>query len=478
MERYIKTLAVAPLVSEVGSAEHSWLGASLGKLLTELLSGAGLPAMHYNAVAQATLELDKTLPLDRDGVEVVTEHLSLSALVTGGFRLEKGQLHLSLKVASADATPAPLTDSAPTTAFAPLMERVALALIERLGFPLDDRLRRRVEAVPCPRSFAAFQQLARARAAWAEEDHLLALSLLESALQLEPTLEEAGEVKIGIGRASGRPEIVREGFELWAKLAERSGRPLVQGERLLLYGHWLLGQGDWDRAESAYRSALKVFEEHGHRLGEAQALDNVAGLALRRGNSGQAAATYRKSMGVYDSLGARQDAATATYNLALALKSQGDRAGALEMLERVLKVARALKEPDLEAAALDQRGTLHADGGDPDAAQTDYERAVKLYEQGDDLAGLATVKDHLATLLAQGGDHAAAEALRLEAVALFEQLGDEHELAVAWTNLAGLYADMGAYRQAWEYAERAHAVFTRLGSGMQTVTARLLEELS
>ena len=64
MERPINALGVAPLVSDTGSAEHGWLGASLGKLLTEHLSGAGLPAMHYNAVGLATLELDIPLPLD------------------------------------------------------------------------------------------------------------------------------------------------------------------------------------------------------------------------------------------------------------------------------------------------------------------------------------------------------------------------------------------------------------------------------
>jgi tetratricopeptide (TPR) repeat protein len=478
MKRLMNTVAVAPLVSDAGTVEHSWLGASLGKLLSEHLSGAGLPVMHYNAVGEATLKLDKALPLDKDGIEAVMKHLKLSSLVAGGFRLEKGQLHLSISVTSADATPAPLTDSAPTTSFAPQVERVTMALVERLGFPLDEKARRRMGQVPRPRSFAAFQQMARARAAWAEEDFPLALSLLESALQLEPTLEEAGEIKIGIGRAAGRPQVVREGFELWAKLAGRNGHPLVRAERLLLYGHWEVGQGDWDRAESAYRTALKAYQERNQPLGEAQALDNIAGLSLRRGNPDEAVAAYRKSIAVYEKLGAKQETATATYNLALGHKAQGDGQAALRALDRTLKMAGELKEQSLEAAALDQRGVLRADEGNSAGAQADYERAVKLYEQSGDLAGLATVKDHLATLLAQDGDHAAAEALRLEAVALFEGLGDEHELAVAWANLAALYVEMGAFNQAWDYAERAHAVFTRLGSGMQEITARLLDGLS
>jgi tetratricopeptide (TPR) repeat protein len=231
-------------------------------------------------------------------------------------------------------------------------------------------------------------------------------------------------------------------------------------------------------AEGTYRAALNIYREQEHRLGEAQALDNLAGLALRRGRAGEAVETYRKSIAVYETLGAPQEVATTTYNLALGYKALGDTRAGLETLDRVLSSARDLKEQGLEAAALDQRGTIRAQEGDSDRAQVDYEQAVKLYEEQEDALGLATVKDHLAMLVAERGDYAAAEALRLEAVALFEKLGDAHELAVAWANLASLYVEMGAYDQAWDYAQRAHAVFERLGSAMQQVTAQLLTDLS
>lgn len=480
MERRAKTVAVAPLVSDTADPEHSWLGASLGKLLSEHLSGAGLPTLHYNAVAEATLKLDRSLPLEKRDVEAITKHLKLSALVDGGFRLEGGQLHLSLAVHAddADTTPTPLTDSSPTTAFAQQIERVAVELVRRLGSPLNEAQRESLKAVPRPRSFSAFRQLARARAAWTEEDFPLALSFVSSALQLEPTLEEAGEIKIGVGRAAGRANVVREGFEQWADLAGRNDRPLARAERLLLYGHWLVSQAEWDDAEDAYREALSVYESEGVRLGEAQALDNLAGLAMRRGRPDEAVKSYQKSMAVYEMLDAQEDVATATFNLALGYKVQGDNQSALDALERALKMARERDDGGLEAAALDQRGTLHAADGDTDSAQEDYERAVTLYEKVEDPAGLATVKDHLAALHAQSGDYAAAEALRLEAVAIFESLGDTHELAVAWTNLAALYVEMGSYEQAWDYASRAHEVFTRLGSAIQQVTGQLLADLS
>jgi hypothetical protein len=164
MVRAISTLAVAPLVSDVGSVEHGWLGASLGKLLAEHLAGAGLPVMHYNAVGEATLKLDQALPLDEDGVEAVMGHLGLSTLVAGGFHLEGDRLHLSLTISSADETSAPLTDSASTRGFSPLVERVTLALVKRLGFPLNEETRRRVKLAPRPRKFEAFHSRWRERA--------------------------------------------------------------------------------------------------------------------------------------------------------------------------------------------------------------------------------------------------------------------------------------------------------------------------
>ena len=475
-----KRVALAPFIGEEGGSEQTWLGAALGKLVSEQLAATKVPALdvlHYNAISQASLKLDRSLPLDSDGVKAMMAELKLSALVAGGFRLAEGKLHLALTIHSDEGKPATISESAETKEFAALTEQVTLALVNKLGLNVDDKAQERLKATARPRKFEAFQQVARARAAWADENFPLALSLVESALSMEPQLEEAAEVRIGAGSAANDPQIVIEGFVAWIDIAEQQKRPLERAHRLLLYGHWLMSQTRWEAAESAYQEALKIYGQQSNRLGKAQALENLANLALQRGNVGEAIESYRKSIAVYEIMGADEEIATATFNLALGYRAQGQSQLALDALADVLGMTRRLKDRTLEAAALDQRATIYNEEENPNLARSDYQRALTIYEEEDDLPGLATVKDHLALLLASEGEFAAAEALRLEAIALFEGFADRHELAVAWANMAALYMEMGTYEQAWDYAQQAHDVFTQLGSGMQELTERLLAQL-
>jgi tetratricopeptide (TPR) repeat protein len=479
MRRLTRTFAIAPLVSDKPGQEESWLGLSLSKLLTDQLTAAGLPALRAEAVAQALLDLDKALPLDEEDAEAVMQHLGLSALVHGGFRTEgeRGTLRLALSVEAADQDDQPLELDAPMASFPRFVERVALALIRKLGYPVDDKVRAKVAAASRPSTFASLRQLARARAAWAVGEHELALALVESALQTDPNLEEAAEIQVAVARAAGEADTAAEAYRRWADMAAEAGRPVAAADRLLDFGNWLLGHGSWEQAQAVYQEALALFEGQGHRLGVAQTKSNLAGLALQRGDWQAAVEAYQASIRAFGELGDEQDVAIATFNLSLAYKALGHTEDALDAINRALALSRALKDRGLEARCFNQRGAIQAGAGNWPGAEADCQQAARLHEAEGDLPGLATVKDHLATLYKEQGDFARAEALRLEAVALFEKIGNPHELAVTWTNLAMLYMEMGAYSQAWDYASRAHQVFTRLGSGLADLTARLLQDL-
>lgn len=472
-------LAIAPLVGRDTREETVWLGASLSKLLTEHLVGAGLIVLDHNAVARIMIAQDRALPLDQSDTEALRRELKLAALIYGSFTLDtEGRLlGLRLHIDRSGQPRPPLEVSTPLASFGRFIERASLALIERLGLPVTDEIRRKVGRVPRPTSFEAYRQVVGARAAWARGEQHLALTQVEAALAMDPALEEATEIALAVAHAANDVDILRDTYRRWADLALGGGRPAVGAERLMAYGHWLVACGEWETAQAMYEEALDVFRRERNQSGEIRALDHLANLALRRGQFQHAAETYRRHAHTLEATGPSRDAAIVWHNLALALRGLGQTDEALDAIERALVLARQSAQVALEARCYSLRGAIRDDLGMWAAAQADYQQAERTLESVNDELGLAIAKDQLAGLYRQQGNYHQAETLRLEALALLEKFKYAHELAIVWLNLADLYFAMGNYAQAWEYASRAHQTLVNMGSGMANQARALVETL-
>ena len=466
--RRIGDVGVAPLVGNEESEEALWLGALFGKLLTEHLSGAGLPTRDYNIVARQIAAAKHPLPLDATSIEALRNTLKLDALVHGRYVVyDQGRmLGLQLIISAPDIPPAPLEVSFPAGSFALFVERITLALVERLAVPVDDALRQQVKALPRPASFEAFRQVAQARAAWARGEKELALAAVGSALTLDPDYEEAANIEVAIARAANDATTAQDAFRRWAAIAVKRGRFSVGAERLMLLGHWLRERGEWTQAQRAYEDARILYEREDNAIGVARALNNMATLDLLGGRVQDAIKTFRRNLRLFESShDAQQDVAITYFNLSLAHKQLGQREQAVEALEKAYNLAVRVKDAGLQAHCLAQRGALHDDAGEWVRAEADYAQAGRLLDALGDEMAVAIIKSRQAVLYKRQGQYERAETLMLEALETLEQQPDPHERAVVWLNLADLYFAMGLHDQAWSYAQQAEEAFARLQSG-------------
>jgi tetratricopeptide (TPR) repeat protein len=473
-------IALAPLLGREQTGEAHWLGALLGKLLAEHLDGAKLPVLPYNTVARQIKAGKHRLPLEEAAVEALRRDLKLGALIHGRYVLDEDSdmLALHLLVEAPNVPRTPLEAASPLAGFARFIERVSLALVEKLGVPIDDALREQVRAVRRPARFEAFRQLARAHLAWSEGQNELALTAITSALTLDPDLDEAAALEVAIARTAEDTATAQEAFRRWADIARKQKRPLAAGERLTMLGHWLAGRGEWSDARDAYEDARDLFQREANEPGKAQALNNLAGLDLMRGKVQTAIKTYRRSLRTFEAdPGAQRDAAVTYFNLGLAHKILGQREEAQRAIEQAISLARRLKDTHLETLCLAQRGALRDDAGQWGQARADYEQAVKLLDVVGDDRNRAIVKSHQALLYKQQGAYDRAERLMLEALDIFGSEGDPHAQAVLWLNMADLYLSMGLYDQAWDYARRAYDTLARLQSRWQSAAKELMDTL-
>jgi tetratricopeptide (TPR) repeat protein len=473
-------IGVAPLVGYAEDEETQWLGAMFGKLLTEHLAGAGLPTRSYNAVAQQIAVSRQALPLNAAGVDALRSALSLYALVHGRFaRFDQDRMvGVQIIISAPGVSSAPLEVSFPASGFGQFIERLTLALIERLNVPIDDALRQRIRAVPRPASFEAFRQTAQARAAWARGENELALASASSALALDPSYEEAATIEAAIARTANDTVTAQEAFRRWARIAITRGHADAGAERLMLLGHWLRERGEWPQAQQAYEEARALYEQENDALGAARALDNLAGLDLLAGRVQNAIKSYRRTLRLFESSSQTQrDAAITLFNLSLAHKRLGQRDQASQALQQAYALAEMLKENGLLARCLALRGALHDDTGEWDRAANDYEQALRLFDVLGDEVGMAIVRAHQALLLKRQGSYPQAESLLVQALAVLQNQPDPHEKAVACLNLADLYFSMGQAEQAWPYIEQADAAFVRLGSAWREEAKELKQKL-
>lgn len=478
--RRVGDVGVAPLVGNEESEEARWLGALFGKLLTEHLSGAGLPTRDYNIVARQIAAAKHSLPLDATSVEALRNALKLDALVHGRYVVyDQGRmLGLQLIISAPDVPPVPLEVSFPAGSFALFVERITLTLAERLAVPVDDALRQRVKALPRPASFEAFRQVAQARAAWARGEKELALAAVSSALTLDPDYEEAASIEVAIARDANDATTAQDAFRRWAAIAVKRGRSLVGAERLMLLGHWLRERGEWAQAQRAYEDARSLYERGDDTIGVARALNNIAALDLLEGRIQDAIKTFRRNLRLFESSpDAQPDVAVTYFNLSLAHKQLGQREQAVESLEKAHNLALEMKDARLQAHCLAQRGALHDDAGEWARAEADYAQAGRLLDALGDEMGLAIIKGRQAVLFKRQGHYERAEALMLEALETLEQQPDPHERAVVWLNLADLYFAMGLHDRAWSYAQQAKETFARLQSGWVAQAEELVATL-
>lgn len=460
-------IAVAPFVGNQQTEEAQWLGALLSKLLTEHLTGAGLPVLAHHLVAEQMVKDKTRLPLNEAAIQSLRRELKVEALVHGRYVLDEDAKMLGLRLVVELPGPArpPLETAGPIAGFPQFIERLSLALIEQLGVPVNDALRQKMHDLPRPASFEAFRQTSQATLAWSKGQNQLALAAIASALALDPELEEAAAIEVAVARSAGDTTTTLDAFRRWASIATRHHKPLVAAERLVMLGHWLAERGEWVDARRAYEDARNLFLTGNNEYGQAQVANNLANLDVFSGKTQEAIQTYRRSLRVFETAPNGQADTIITYfNLALAHKSLGQQEEAERAIEEALLFARRLKDTRLEALCLAQRGAIRDDMGQWGQANADYTQAGRLLDVVGDERAIAVVKSHQGLLKRQQGVYDQAETLMLEAEEALERINDPHEQAVVRFNLADLYLAMELYDQAWDYAERADETFSKLKS--------------
>lgn len=464
-------IGVVPLYSRRPAEDVQWIGALLSRLLTDYLQAMGITTIAYDHVIRQLEQQTDSLPLAEDETGPLLNTLQAKWLIHGRYNYDEASrlFGVRLLIETSEGAQPPLEAAAPQTGFARFMERLILAILERLGTPVTDDARRAVRMVPCPQNFEALRQLAAAQAAWSQGDNELALASLEAALQLDSNYELAAAVQVAVAREANDVITARQAFNRWATLARRQGDDFAAAERTMLLAHWLMELSEWDEAKDAYENARALYKNAKRQQEMAYVLDNIANIDLMRGKTQSAIKTYRRSLRIFeDEDTAPAEVAMIYYNLSLAHKELGQYEEAMRAVDRSLALAtkQPIRDPILQARAFAQRGAIQAETGEWQAARKSYDRALSLLAEQPDATTQAMVKAHIAILQKQQGAYSQAqtslqEAEQLLASDLFEH---PHEQAIIQLVDAELTYARRNFQEALRKAKAAQQTFERFQS--------------
>ena len=212
------------------------------------------------------------------------------------------------------------------------------------------------------------------------------------------TLVRLGRCLSAQGRNSKALEIYQQAISEVNQLPDSDGIKKLKSNLQTQLGDVLVGLGDYQEANAAYKESLVITKGIGDIRGEAVTRGQLGNLALVQGKLAEAAKSHQEA----------------------------------------LQIFQQLQEPASQATAWHQLGIVYHRARQWEPAEKAYREAARIKESLGRLADAATTWNQLALVNEYAGNPAAAETWFRKAVAGFKAEGDKLQESRSLNNLANL----------------------------------------
>ena len=222
-------------------------------------------------------------------------------------------------------------------------------------------------------------------------------------------------------------------------------------------------RGYWDQALALHTTALAAARAASDQHGEANALNDLAGVQQAMGKYRDAAANHNLALDLYRELHDPRGEADTLSDLAIVQRLTGDYGAVTEGLTRAADLYSSLGDQLGEANVQYDLGIVYRLTGDYSAATVSLNRALDLYGRIDDTRGKANVRNDLGILYRLTGDYTAAADSLNQALKLHGQIGSQHGEANAHKDLGIVRKLTGDYTAAADSLDKALKLYRGLG---------------
>jgi len=256
-----------------------------------------------------------------------------------------------------------------------------------------------------------------------------------------------------------------------AQNAEARGARLLMAQSLLrqCWAFYNLGEPKpaIDRAEKARR----MFADVRDRVGEAQALKNIADVMDDAGDHVNAQKTYEEALAIFRGIGYQAGVAATLNNLGYAIESEGDLVQAKKIFEASFNVSQTIADRPRGALALNGVAIIQWRQGDLTGAKRTFEDALRTLVKYNDKSRAATVLGNIAIILQDQGYLAASRNRFEESLVMLRELDDKRGQARTQGNLGELLIRQGDLAEAKKRFEEQLAIGRTMPEGRQCAYA-------
>lgn len=222
-------------------------------------------------------------------------------------------------------------------------------------------------------------------------------------------------------------------------------------------------QGQYEEALEAYKKALLIYRQIGHRAQEGNLLQEIGGIYIKVGQYDKALEIYQEALVLYWQIGDLRGEASLYNQLGLIYQWQGDYNKALEVYQQSLQIYRSTGDQEREGQTLNNLGTLYYHQSQYERAIEVYERALTLFEEIKNEPGQGSIFNNIGLVYLQLGEAIKALDFYEKSLRIRQKIGDSKGVGVTLHNMGLAYGKRGDDRQALEFYERALRIRTQIG---------------
>lgn len=205
-----------------------------------------------------------------------------------------------------------------------------------------------------------------------------------------------------------------------------------------------------NEAVQSFRKAKNLYVRSGHKVNQAESLNNSAVILNTMGNNVEAINSYHEAISIYESLNDSLGKGYAYNNVSRIYRQQGSHEQAMKYVLEALEISKALGDKNLESLALNSKAGLEKVSGDTNQALKTYQRALSIRKEVQDSVGIASVLNNIGSIFKGSKDYQKAldyfEQSRKIARAVNYQAGIGHTS----NNIGEVYLELDQYALAQE----------------------------
>jgi tetratricopeptide (TPR) repeat protein len=253
-------------------------------------------------------------------------------------------------------------------------------------------------------------------------------------------------------------------FDLLTELLAENPEPTIDRARLLnQLGDAYASIYKNDEAESAYRSALDIYENFPNSLDRANTLDGLASLYDLQGKYSVALELLQQALAIQQEIGDLRGKALSLHQLSIIYSKLGDSKQALIFSQKSIEIDREIDDRWGEASSLHHLSMIYDSLGDLNQALIFSKESIDIKREIGNRQGEAASLHQLSIIYYKLGDLNQALIFSKESIDIKREIGDRQGEAASLHVLSIIYQRLGDLNQALQLSQDSIEVSREIG---------------